>query len=46
LPVIFITAHGDGEAVSRVMADGAVDGLFKPFGEKSLLKAKDRALRG
>ena len=39
LPIIFITAHGDDDVVSRVMADGAVDCLLKPFTEDSLLRA-------
>ena len=39
LPIIFITAHGDDDVVSRVMADGAVDCLLKPFTEDSLLHA-------
>jgi FixJ family two-component response regulator len=44
LPIIFITAHGDDEVVSRVMADGAVDCLLKPFSEDSLLNAISRAI--
>jgi FixJ family two-component response regulator len=39
LPIIFITAHGDEDVISRVMADGAVDCLLKPFSEDLLLKA-------
>lgn len=39
VPIIFITAHGDEDVVSRVMADGAVDCLLKPFTEDSLLHA-------
>lgn len=44
IPIIFITAHGDENVVARVMADGAVDCLLKPFTEDSLLKAIRRAL--
>src|SRR3984957_4038361 len=44
LPIIFITAHGDEDVISRVMADGAVDCLLKPFSEDSLLNAIGRAL--
>ena len=44
IPIIFITAHGDEEVVSRVMRDGAVDCLLKPFSEESLLKAIGLAL--
>jgi FixJ family two-component response regulator len=46
IPIIFITAHGDDEVIARVMADGAVDCLLKPFNEDSLLKAIDLALSG
>jgi FixJ family two-component response regulator len=44
IPIIFITAHGDEDVVSRVMGDGAVDCLLKPFSEESLLKAIGLAL--
>jgi FixJ family two-component response regulator len=46
LPIIFITAHGDDDVISRVMADGAVDCLLKPFSEDSLLNAINLALSG
>ena len=46
IPIIFITAHGDEDVVARVMADGAVDCLLKPFSVDSLLKAISRALPG
>ena len=46
IPIIFITAHTDEDLVARVMADGAVDCLLKPFSEDSLLKAISRALPG
>jgi FixJ family two-component response regulator len=36
-PIIFITAHGDDA--------GAVEFLYKPFSEESLLKAVDSALK-
>jgi len=45
VPVIFITAHGDEEARSRALGDGAVDFLRKPFSEEALLKAIHVALR-
>ena len=45
-PIIFITAHSDAEVIARVMKDGAVDCLLKPFGEEPLLKAISRALSG
>lgn len=44
IPIIFITAHGDKDVISRVMADGAVDCLLKPFGEEPLLNAISLAL--
>jgi FixJ family two-component response regulator len=44
IPTIFITAQADEDMVARVMADGAVDCLRKPFSEDSLLEAVGRAL--
>ena len=46
IPIIFITAHGDEEVITRVMADGAVDCLLKPFSEDCLLNAIGLALPG
>lgn len=46
IPVIFITAHGDGAARSQAIKDGAVDYLLKPFREEALLHAIHAALRG
>jgi len=43
-PIIFITAHGTEELRERVVADGAVDCLLKPFSEERLLAAVDKAL--
>ena len=45
IPIIFVTAHGDEDVISRVIADGAVDCLLKPFKEAALLKAISRALQ-
>jgi FixJ family two-component response regulator len=39
IPIIFITSRADEDVVSRVMADGAVACLLKPFTEDALLKA-------
>jgi len=39
VPIIFITSRADEDVVSRVMADGALACLLKPFTEDSLLKA-------
>jgi FixJ family two-component response regulator len=44
IPVIFITAHGDGAARSQALKDGAVDYLFKPFREEALLHAIHAAM--
>ena len=45
VPVIFITAHGDQKVRSRLIQEGAVDCLFKPFTEAALLSALNAALR-
>jgi len=39
IPIIFISAHDDGEARIRGLRAGAVDFLQKPFSEESLLRA-------
>jgi FixJ family two-component response regulator len=39
IPIIFISAHDDGEAKSRALGAGAVDFLKKPFSEDALLRA-------
>ncbi|UCC95622.1 MAG: response regulator transcription factor, partial [Candidatus Omnitrophota bacterium] len=44
LPVIFITGHGDIPMSVKAMKGGAVDFLPKPFDEKDLLSAIDRAI--
>ena len=45
IPIVFITASGDKTIRSRVLADGAVECLFKPFSETALLDAVNAALR-
>lgn len=45
IPIVFITAHGDRTDRPRLLANGAVACLFKPFGEADLLAALDAALR-
>ena len=45
IPTIFITAHGDQDVRPQLIAQGAVDVLFKPFTEAALLTAIDTALR-
>lgn len=46
LPVIFITGQGDEDLRSRLLKDGAVDCLFKPFSDTALQRALDLALKG
>ncbi len=45
IPVVFITATGDETVRPRLLAQGAVDCLFKPFSESALLQALNTALR-
>ena len=44
-PVVFITAHGDESLRPRVLEDGAVECLLKPFSETALLDGVNAALR-
>jgi FixJ family two-component response regulator len=46
IPIVFITAHGDETDRPRLLAQGAVECLFKPFSEAALLEALQAALRG
>ena len=45
IPIVFITANGDTAVRSRLLAQGAVECLFKPFSETALLDALNAALR-
>jgi FixJ family two-component response regulator len=45
IPVVFITAHGDETVRPRLLEQGAVDCLFKPFSEAALITAIRSALR-
>ncbi|MDQ2654115.1 MAG: response regulator [Chloroflexota bacterium] len=45
LPIVFITAHGDRDTRARLLAQGAVECLAKPFSEAALLDALNAALR-
>lgn len=45
IPTIFITGHGDASARPRLIEQGAVDCLFKPFTEAALIDALSAALR-
>jgi len=44
IPVVFITAQADPTVRPRMLAQGAVECLFKPFSEKALLAALHTAL--
>jgi FixJ family two-component response regulator len=45
IPIVFITANGDKTVRPRLLAQGAVEYLFKPFSEAALLDALNAALR-
>jgi FixJ family two-component response regulator len=45
IPIVFITASGDTTIRSRLLAQGAVECLFKPFSETALIDALNVALR-
>jgi FixJ family two-component response regulator len=45
IPTIFITAHRDEALRSRMLEQGAVECLFKPFSDTALLLALNVALR-
>ena len=34
IPIVFITAHGDEDVRPRLLEQGAVECLFKPFSER------------
>ena len=45
IPIVFITAQRDATARLRLIAQGAVECLFKPFEPNDLLRALNMALR-
>jgi FixJ family two-component response regulator len=45
IPIIFITAHADKSVRRRLLEQGAVECLFKPFSESDLIQALDSALK-
>jgi FixJ family two-component response regulator len=45
IPIVFITARADESVRLRVLEQGAVECLFKPFSDTALLRALDAALR-
>ena len=44
IPIVFITAHKDEAVRPRVLQQGAVECLFKPFSETALLDALNAVL--
>jgi FixJ family two-component response regulator len=44
IPIIFITAQKDESVRKRVLAQGAVDVLLKPFSDTALRKALSKAM--
>ena len=44
IPIVFITAHWDGSVRPRMLEQGAVECLFKPFSDTALLEALKAAL--
>jgi FixJ family two-component response regulator len=45
IPIVFITASGDAAVRPRLLEQGAVECLFKPFSEASLIGALNAALK-
>ena len=45
IPIVFITGDGDEDVRPRLMEQGAVECLFKPFSEAELLATVSMALR-
>ena len=45
IPIVFITALGDAAVRPRVLEQGAVECLFKPFSDVALQEALNSALR-
>jgi FixJ family two-component response regulator len=45
IPIVFITAHGEEAVRQRVVNQGAVACLLKPFSDTALLDALNAALR-
>ena len=43
IPIVFITGHGDETTRPRVLEQGAVECLFKPFSDTALLQALNAA---
>jgi FixJ family two-component response regulator len=46
IPVVFITARKDETVRTRLLSDGAVECLYKPFSDTALLEALGKAVDG
>ena len=44
IPVVFITARKDESVRSRLLSEGAIECLFKPFSDTALLQALNKAI--
>ena len=45
IPIVFITAHNDDTLRPQLLAQGAVECLFKPFSDDALLEALTKCAR-
>jgi FixJ family two-component response regulator len=45
IPIVFVSAQSDDEMRRQALSQGAVEFLYKPFSEESLLDAVDAALK-
>jgi two-component system response regulator FixJ len=45
IPIVFISAHGEAGEKAQALAAGAIDFLYKPFSEDSLLGAVGAAIK-
>lgn len=45
IPIVFITAHDNGDAYTTAMEEGAVAFLHKPFDDQELLRAIDAGIK-
>jgi FixJ family two-component response regulator len=45
IPIVFITANEDETVCPRLLEDGVVECLYKPFSDTALLRALNAALR-
>jgi CheY-like chemotaxis protein len=45
IPIVFISGHADEATRKQALDAGAIEFLYKPFNEESLLKAIDSALK-